>query len=60
MLAVAKDPKYFNDPCKFDPDRWARDYIHPFAIVPFGIGPRSCWGRRFAEVEMKILLTQVK
>ena len=45
MLAVAKNEKYFKDPLKFNPDRWTRDSIHPFAILPFGAGVRSCWGK---------------
>ena len=44
---VTKDEKYFNEPNKFLPDRWKRgsENIHPFALLPFGYGPRACWGR---------------
>ncbi|KAL2154286.1 hypothetical protein VTH82DRAFT_2962 [Thermothelomyces myriococcoides] len=46
------------DPDRFDPDRW--DDL-PATAVPNGFmtflqGPRSCLGRKFAEVEMKVLL----
>ncbi|XP_071452498.1 probable cytochrome P450 301a1, mitochondrial [Hetaerina americana] len=32
---------------------------HPFAFLPFGFGPRSCVGKRFAELEMEILLAKI-
>ncbi|XP_071447542.1 probable cytochrome P450 301a1, mitochondrial [Hetaerina americana] len=32
---------------------------NPFAFLPFGFGPRSCLGKRFAELEMEILLAKV-
>lgn len=41
---VSKDKKFFTNPSKFDPDRWTRDEIHPFAVAPFGFGSRGCWG----------------
>jgi cytochrome P450 len=56
---VGFDPQYFSNPHEFNPDRWSTDDIHPFAQLPFGFGPRSCWGRRFAEIEIKVLLTKL-
>ncbi|XP_071452596.1 probable cytochrome P450 301a1, mitochondrial [Hetaerina americana] len=32
---------------------------HPFAFLPFGFGPRSCVGKRFADLEMEILLAKI-
>ncbi|NXB95858.1 CP27B protein, partial [Vidua chalybeata] len=32
---------------------------HPFASLPFGLGPRSCVGRRLAELQLHMALAQV-
>ncbi|NXF79938.1 CP27B protein, partial [Sclerurus mexicanus] len=32
---------------------------HPFASLPFGFGPRSCVGRRLAELQLHMALAQV-
>lgn len=54
-----RDPRYFPDPMKFDPDRWdperQRDR-HKFAYYPFGSGPRTCIGEPFAWMEGVLLL----
>ena len=42
----AKDERIFPNPEKFDPARWARDRPNPFATLPFGFGPRSCYGEQ--------------
>ena len=44
---TSKDENIFRNPRKFDPDRWSKDAseeIHPFSSLPFGFGPRSCYG----------------
>lgn len=59
ILGLHLDPKYFNDPEKFDPERFNdenKHNIHPFAYLPFGVGPRSCIGNRFALMETKLVL----
>ncbi|XP_064549918.1 probable cytochrome P450 9f2 [Drosophila montana] len=54
-----RDPKYFENPTKFDPDRFSeqnKDKIQPFTYFPFGIGQRNCIGSRFALLEAKAMI----
>ena len=60
-FSLSMDSRYFKDPLEFDPDRWSHDthQSHPFASLPFGFGPRMCYGRRIAELELFVLLTRI-
>jgi hypothetical protein len=50
------DPRYFKEPDKFIPERWLDDkrFISDVksAFQPFGVGPRSCAGRRFVAYHL--------
>ncbi|MBI3742970.1 MAG: cytochrome P450 [Chloroflexi bacterium] len=57
-----RDPRFFEHPEAFDPDRWlgeAAARIPAGAFFPFGIGPRQCVGRRFAMMEAVLLLAGI-
>ncbi len=53
-----RDPRYFQDPLKFDPDRWKTLTEHDLSFVyfPFGAGPRICIGKEFATMEAILIL----
>ncbi|XP_011705917.1 PREDICTED: cytochrome P450 9e2-like [Wasmannia auropunctata] len=60
--AIQRDPKYFPNPDKFDPERFSeenKDNILTCAYLPFGHGPRKCIGNRFALMETKILIAHL-
>jgi cytochrome P450 len=55
-----RDPKYWADPERFDPERFNADQIaqRPSHVYfPFGEGPQVCIGNHFAMTEMQLILT---
>ncbi|XP_068725389.1 cytochrome P450 10-like [Montipora capricornis] len=64
LYAMGRNPKLFDEPQKYKPERWLRDDTHKspyhsFSSLPFGFGTRMCIGRRVAELEMRLFLSQV-
>jgi cytochrome P450 len=56
---VHRDPRWYPDPERFDPDRWTPEHraARPkFAYFPFGGGARVCIGEHFAWMEGVLLL----
>jgi len=54
-----RDPRFFPEPDRFLPERWAGDAIKQlpkFAYFPFGGGPRICIGNAFAMMEAQLVL----
>ena len=59
---VHRDPRFFPEPEKFDPDRLntrACQDLPRFAYFPFGGGPRQCIGASFATSEAVLILATV-
>ncbi|NHN40195.1 cytochrome P450 [Halorubellus sp. JP-L1] len=59
---VHRDERWFDDPREFDPARWTqetREALPEYAHYPFGGGPRSCIGNRFATLEAKLALATI-
>ncbi|XP_061840718.1 25-hydroxyvitamin D-1 alpha hydroxylase, mitochondrial [Nerophis lumbriciformis] len=61
QFATSRDPSVF--PCHNDflPRRWLNKgkTHHPYASLPFGVGKRSCIGRRIAELELYLALARI-
>ena len=56
---VHRDPRYYDDPEVFDPDRWTperRRQRPTYAFFPFGGGPRICIGKQFSLLEARLIL----
>ncbi|KAM9840440.1 cholesterol 24-hydroxylase-like [Aulostomus maculatus] len=52
--------KFFKDPLKFDPDRFHADAPKPYyCYYPFALGPRSCLGQNFAQMEAKVVMAKL-
>lgn len=67
-IYLCKMEKYFHKPEKYVPERWLKGSdgsqleakaTHPFVFMPFGFGPRTCLGRRFAELEMETVISKI-
>lgn len=62
QYAVQRDPRWYPDPERFDPDRWENDLLKrlpKFAYFPFGGGPRLCIGQQFAQMEAMLMLATI-
>ncbi|XP_053553448.1 cholesterol 24-hydroxylase [Bombina bombina] len=52
--------QFFKDPFTFDPERFAPGALKPyFTYFPFSLGPRSCIGMTFAQMEAKVVMTKL-
>ena len=59
---VHRDPRWFDEPEAFRPERWAGDLarrLPRFAYFPFGGGPRQCIGNSFATMEAVLILAAI-
>ena len=58
-IAMGRNPKYYDSPMEFRPERWTREFERSLprgAYVPFAGGPRVCLGKQFAMMEMRMIL----
>lgn len=65
-IVTGNSEEYVSDAATFKPERWLKasqggveGKLHPFASLPYGYGARMCLGRRFADLEMNVLLAKV-
>lgn len=62
---MLQDENFVERADEFIPERYLKEAqpgcpsakeIHPFLMLPFGFGPRACIGKRFAEMEIEVLI----
>jgi cytochrome P450 len=59
QYVMHRDPRYFPDPERFDPERFtaeAEKALPRYAYFPFGAGSRVCIGNGFAMMEARLIL----
>jgi cytochrome P450 family 135 len=59
IYLIHNDPETYPEPEEFRPERFLDGTPEGAAWIPFGGGVRRCMGARFAELELKVVLTQV-
>lgn len=55
-------PDIWPNPDEFQPERFSPEQSNtrsPHAYIPFGAGPRQCIGRRFAMLEMRLIVPMI-
>ncbi|CAH1404539.1 unnamed protein product [Nezara viridula] len=69
LYTIGRLESAYTEPLKFKPERWmrhvdsnSRHYLgvkEPMAWLPFGVGSRSCIGRRLAEAQLHLTISKI-
>nr|XP_056706863.1 LOW QUALITY PROTEIN: cholesterol 24-hydroxylase-like [Euleptes europaea] len=59
MYVMGRMERFFDDPLIFNPDRFSKEQPKPYySYFPFSLGPRSCIGQIFAQMEAKVMMAK--
>nr|ULR85566.1 cytochrome P450 [Spodoptera frugiperda] len=61
-LKIHRNPQYYKNPNVFNPDNFLPENTsnrHYYSYIPFSAGPRSCVGRKYALLKLKVLLSTI-
>ncbi|KRT83139.1 cytochrome P450, partial [Oryctes borbonicus] len=61
-FVMHRNPKSFPNPNVFNPDNFLAEKCqerHYYSYIPFSAGPRSCVGRKYAMLKLKVLLATI-
>lgn len=59
---IHRRPDIYANPDRFDPDNFLPErtqHRHYYSFIPFSAGPRSCVGRKYAMLKLKVLLSTI-
>jgi cytochrome P450 len=62
QYVMHRDPRFFPDPLRFDPERWtteAKESRPQYSYFPFGGGARRCIGEGFAWMEGTLVVAAI-
>jgi cytochrome P450 len=65
VQSIHMDPQHYNNPKVFDPDRFnpanggIDHFVKQGVFLAFGTGPRTCLGKSFALLVIKVALVEV-
>ncbi|KOX69911.1 Cytochrome P450 4g15 [Melipona quadrifasciata] len=62
QFMVHRLEEFYPNPNVFDPDNFLPEKMqnrHYYSFIPFSAGPRSCVGRKYAMLKLKVLLSTI-